>query len=216
MRKLERSKSTEMNCRKGAPKVAHRALKNEEGSVLVIALLILVFLTLIGISSSRITEVELQIAGNERAYNIAFNTADSGVYLTPKIIRKAVEDGARPVYTSPSFTYLPTDDGSFFREVMGYAAHDAAVDVSFTITTPAAYNTPSSSHTVGVDVTRAKQMSLTGGGVEFGSGAEGVGVGSAGGVAVIYDLDSRGAGPNSAQSNVIAEYRLVPGVAGGL
>lgn len=181
----------------------YEKVNNQDGSVLVIALLILVFLTLIGISSSTITQIEIQIAGNERAYNIAFNVADSGVYLIPKIIRRTVEEGAQPVLSGISYL----DSGNvFFREVMGYNAHDAAKDISFTL----------DSHTVSVDVARARQISVHGGGVEFGSGSEGVGVGSAGGVAVIYDLDSVGTGPNTAQSNVVAEYRLVPGVAGGL
>jgi Tfp pilus assembly protein PilX len=180
------------------------SIKSQDGSVLVIALLILVFLTLIGISASTITQIEIQVAGNERAYNIAFNTSDSGVYTTPKVVRRTVEEGARP--TLAAITYLPSDDGSFFREVMGYNAHDTAKDMSFTL----------SGQTVSVDVDRDKQISVGGGGVEFGSGAEGVGVGSAGGVAIIYALDSAGTGPNNASTNIGAEYRLLPGVAGGL
>ena len=43
-------------------------LKNEDGTVLVVALLILVFLTLIGIAITATVEVEIQIAGNERLY----------------------------------------------------------------------------------------------------------------------------------------------------
>lgn len=214
MWQLRCSRPIEMNCNASDMNAASRTTSSQEGSVLVVALLILVFLTLIGISSTRITEVEIQIAGNERAYNIAFNTADSGVYVTPKVIRRSVDDGVQPTFAGGSgISYLNAsgqpDSGSgsaFYREVMGFAAHDAADDISFTLNT----------HTVKVDITRAKQMSVAGGGVEFGSGAEGVGVGSAGGVAVIYDLDSKGTGPNSARSNVFAEYRLVPGVAGGL
>lgn len=189
-------------------------MNNELGSVLVIALLILVFLTLIGITSAKITEVELQIAGNERAYNIAFYTADSGVHLIPKLIRRTVDDGVQPTLSTASgISYMnasgvaDSSSGSlFFREVMGYNAHDTAKDISFT----------RNSRTASVDVTRVKQISVAGGGVEFGSGSEGVGVGSAGGVAVIYGLDSLGTGPRSAKSNILAEYRLVPGVAGGL
>jgi hypothetical protein len=178
-------------------------MNNQNGSVLVIALLILVFLTLIGIASSTITQIEIQIAGNERSYNVAFNVADSGVYTTPKIIRRTVEDGAQPVLTG--ITYLDAGDG-FLREVMGYNARDASKDMRFAL----------AGYTVSVDVGRDRQMSLGGGGVEFGSGAEGIGVGSAGGVAIIYEMDSAGAGPNHARSDIVAEYRLIPGVAGGL
>ncbi|PKN29624.1 MAG: hypothetical protein CVU64_07260 [Deltaproteobacteria bacterium HGW-Deltaproteobacteria-21] len=177
---------------------------DQNGSVLVIALLILVFLTLIGIASSSITQIEIQIAGNERAYNIAFNTADSGVYMSPKIIRRCFEDGAQPTLTNINCT--PASPG-FFRRVMGYdPPPNNTGNVQFTLD-----NQP-----VSVAVKRDRQISLGGGGIEFGSGTEGVGVGSASGVAVIYKMDSDGTGPNSAKSVIAAEYRLVPGVAGGL
>jgi hypothetical protein len=41
---------------------------NEEGAVLVIALMLLILLTILGVSISTTSEVELQIAGNERRY----------------------------------------------------------------------------------------------------------------------------------------------------
>jgi Tfp pilus assembly protein PilX len=43
-------------------------LKNEEGSVLVIGLIIMVLLTLAGLSTSRTSSIEIQIAGNEMIY----------------------------------------------------------------------------------------------------------------------------------------------------
>ena len=43
-------------------------LKNEEGSVLIVALIVLVLLTLLGIFATRTTEVEIQIAGNDMRY----------------------------------------------------------------------------------------------------------------------------------------------------
>ena len=43
-------------------------VKNEEGSVLIVALIILVLLTLLGIYATKTTEVEIQIAGNDYRY----------------------------------------------------------------------------------------------------------------------------------------------------
>ncbi len=57
----------------------HLILQNQNGISLVIALLILLVLTLIGISAISTTTFETNIAGNERLYNRAFYTADSGV-----------------------------------------------------------------------------------------------------------------------------------------
>jgi len=43
-----------------------------------------------------------------------------------------------------------------------------------------------------------------------------VGVGSTGGVAILYDVDSQAPGPNVALSNVSAIYRKIVGLPGGL
>lgn len=54
-------------------------IKNQKGVALVIALIMLLVLTLIGISAVSMTTYETNIAGNERIYNLAFYTADGGI-----------------------------------------------------------------------------------------------------------------------------------------
>ena len=41
-------------------------MQNEEGSVIVLALVLLVLLTILGISATRTSTIEVQIASNER------------------------------------------------------------------------------------------------------------------------------------------------------
>jgi hypothetical protein len=55
------------------------ALRGRKGVSLVVALMILLVLTLIGISAISTTTFETNVAGNERLYNRAFYTADAGV-----------------------------------------------------------------------------------------------------------------------------------------
>ena len=50
---------------------------NEEGSVLIISLIMLVLLTLIGMSSTTTTQIDIQISGNERSSVRDFYVADS-------------------------------------------------------------------------------------------------------------------------------------------
>jgi hypothetical protein len=178
-------------------------LRNEEGSVLLVALFILVILSLIGMSASSTTQVELQIAGNEQFHNIAFFNADSGVYATPKIITAAFVQGGDPTF--PQITYLG-NSGTFYREIMGFDPYDSARDLSFSL----------NGLSVEVDVNRLGQVTLPGGSSEFGSGAEGIGAGSAGGVGILYGMDSLGQGPGFSVCDVSAVYRKVIGVAGGL
>ena len=53
-------------------------LKNEKGSALILALLILVLLTLMGISATTTSTIEVQMAGSEKFYEMAFYAAESG------------------------------------------------------------------------------------------------------------------------------------------
>lgn len=53
-------------------------LNNERGSVLIIGTLVLVVMSLLGISAIGTSTVEIQIAANERGYQETFYVADSG------------------------------------------------------------------------------------------------------------------------------------------
>ncbi len=69
-----------------------------------------------------------------------------------------------------------------------------------------------------VDLTRVATRYLSGGGVEFAAGTEGVGVGGAASAAIIYRLESKGTvgtAPKTTSSKIVAQYRKVAGVAGG-
>ncbi|MDY6970886.1 MAG: pilus assembly PilX N-terminal domain-containing protein [Thermodesulfobacteriota bacterium] len=52
---------------------------NEDGSVLVIAMLVLVLLTLIGQSATTTSSIEMRIAGNEKAYKESLYRSEAGV-----------------------------------------------------------------------------------------------------------------------------------------
>ena len=55
-----------------------RIIKNDKGSVIVVALLLLVTMTLIGITATNTSVFESTIIGNEHRYQIDFYIADSG------------------------------------------------------------------------------------------------------------------------------------------
>jgi len=62
--------------------------KNEDGSVMVVAVLILVLLTIIGIAAMSTTNVELKISGNEKSYKMALYAAEAArgyVEKTPEL-----------------------------------------------------------------------------------------------------------------------------------
>ena len=53
-------------------------ITNDRGSALLVALLILVLLTLMGISAITTSSIEVQMAGNDKFHEMAFYAAESG------------------------------------------------------------------------------------------------------------------------------------------
>lgn len=52
-------------------------LKNEDGSVMVVALILLVLLTILGIASIQTSSTEVEIAANHNSYLLAFYSAEA-------------------------------------------------------------------------------------------------------------------------------------------
>jgi len=59
----------------------HSYLNNQSGAALVIALLMMVVLTLIGLASTFTSTFEVKLSGNKRGSTNAFYSADSGVQV---------------------------------------------------------------------------------------------------------------------------------------
>jgi PilX N-terminal len=57
------------------------SVKNEDGSVIVAAMLVLVLLTIIGISATSTSNIELNIVANTQLHKMAFFTAESGWHV---------------------------------------------------------------------------------------------------------------------------------------
>jgi hypothetical protein len=52
-------------------------LKNEDGSVMIVALILLVLLTVLGIAAIQTSSTEVQIAANDNSYLLAFYSAEA-------------------------------------------------------------------------------------------------------------------------------------------
>lgn len=177
--------------------------QREHGSILLTTMVVMVLLSILGMAAIDNSSVEVKLAANSKFHQVAFYNADSGVYMTPKVVSACIDQGAEPSLSSAAYT---PNDGTFLREVMGYDSHDAASDIRFTL----------GQGSTDVDVSRDRTAHIAGGGVEFASGSEGIGVGSAGGVAIFYIMNAIGDGPSSSSSTVEALYRKVSGTPGGL
>jgi hypothetical protein len=187
------------------------SVNNENGSVIVVALFILVMVTILGITATNTSTLELQIASNDQFIKMAFYNADSAVSGTSKLISHAVNrSGLVPAGTgndAPGITYLPTsatnpaDD--FYRQIAGYDVYTSTQDLDFT---PGGINARA-------DARRVRQAHVAGGGAEFATGAEGVGPSA---IAIYYDVNTGGFSNRQTTSNLTAAYRKMVGIPGGL
>jgi len=71
--------------------IQNSRVHNEDGAVLVVALMMLVLLTILGISISSTSEVELQIAGNEMRYKENLYRAEAAAMVCAQLMDETVE-----------------------------------------------------------------------------------------------------------------------------
>lgn len=90
----------------------NRKLAEEQGSVLIISLLILVVLTMLGAVASNMSITELQSAGNEKRYNDLFYRADSGWQAAPNILDESGGDAPAVDADNVVTTVVDPDDAT--------------------------------------------------------------------------------------------------------
>lgn len=79
---------------------------NENGSVMLIALLIMALLTIIGVSAINDTTTELQIARNDAIYKINFFQADGSVRQAVQVLEDTADPGTNLIPSSSSISWL--------------------------------------------------------------------------------------------------------------
>jgi hypothetical protein len=210
------------------------AADSQHGTAIVMAMIILMVLSVIGIYAVSTSTVETKIAGVEQGFQEAFYTADAGepigTYVTKQILHfdpQNAGDLANALGTQfPSgvvqnpnlygsagklFTNLTRD----LSEPHPDTGSGATADIIAALADSEKLGLPAYVQLL-IKIDRLRSVTMPGGGVEFASGYEGVGLGGGGGVGVIYDVDSVGIyGLRGAGSRVSLGYRYVPGVAGG-
>ncbi len=67
-------------------------LKNEDGSVLIISVLVLMLLTFLGIAATNTAYIETSIAGNEKVYKQNFYMAEGAVRQAIQILKDETND----------------------------------------------------------------------------------------------------------------------------
>jgi len=186
-------------------------ISNQRGSVINIALLILLLLTLLGIGFSRNSVTDIKISGNERLRQTALYAADGGTEAGGRLVEENLgcDSGFTPVLGLP---YAMID--SNIRVDNLTFSDDSSTTADFT--NPDFYypgtNAITDSGTTLVDVGGAAEAT-PGGALQMVAGYEGKGRGAAtGGGVIIFHINSRHIGNSNSEADVTSQWRHVIGL----
>lgn len=77
----------------------HSNHRNQAGMTLVVSLVILVALTVLGVTSMQSTRTEISMAGNLRKAGIAFNAAEAGLRAGERFVNESI---STTIYNDPT------------------------------------------------------------------------------------------------------------------
>ena len=198
-------------------------LQSQNGAALVIAILILLVLTVIGIYAVSTSTFETKISGFEREFKEAFYTADSGNPIGIVLIKTIIQELPETINDLPDpWKDSGVIDANLFSGTAPEIFSDGRdadqpsdapdIDSAQDGTTPR-LGLPNAVQ-LKVDIDRLSAYQMSGGAQQFAAGYEGIGSGGGGSIGIIYATDSLGR-YLGAESGIEGGYRHVVGVPGG-
>jgi len=191
--------------------MSKRCIGNQRGSAMVVVLLLLVLLTLLGVTSLSTSNMEIQIADNQRLYKKALFEADGGIEAGFELLEQNL---ACPTgFSSDNLVIgagnVEVIDRDFWLQVdppPNAFPSDSDRDVRIP-------NSDSGPHT-NLLVFGNTEFS-SGGALQMAAGYEGVGKGAAAsGAYILYDIYSQHRGTANSEVIVTARWRHVIGQEG--
>lgn len=183
-------------------------LNNNEGSALIMALLILVVVTIIGVSSMSTSTIEIKIASNDRLYKTSFYAADGGTEVGRELIEQNIA-------CATGFNTEPLTIGSVEVVDKDFAFQENEPTADYPSDTERdiywwADETIQQAHT-NLTVYGNTELS-TGSALQMAAGYEGKGKGSAGGGGqIIYNVFSKHQGRQNSNVCIRINYRHLIG-----
>jgi Tfp pilus assembly protein PilX len=195
-------------------KIVSRVMDDEGGFVLVAAMIVLLILTLIGISALNTSNTEIQIGGNDRLRKQVFSQADGGTQLAIRLLEENI--GALSGFTAITAGVLDNSDNKVLIDTPTLSKNPALPATRDAAYYPEGYtialaNTPHTNMTAGRK--NAFTEVVEGAGLGFGGGYEPKGLSSAsGGGRILFTILSQHRGPRGSESVVEVEWRHIIGL----
>ena len=177
-------------------------MNNSNGGVTIAALLILAVLTIIGISSISTSNMEVQIATNDKVHKMAFYAADGGSELGTELLELNIACASGFASDDlPITTDITVVDRDFWMQTVAPVV-DYPSDTERDVLIDNAAGTHTNLSIFGVTAFGV------GGAIEMAAGYEGKGKGAAGGgVSLLYQIFSQHLGLADSESVVAIEWR---------
>jgi hypothetical protein len=176
-------------------------MNNSNGGVTIAALLILAVLTIIGISSISTSNIEVQIATNDKVHKMAFYAADGGTELGTELLELNIACPSGFSTDDYVVNNITVVDADFWMQAAApVVAFPSDTERDVLINNAAGTNT-------NLSIFGVTSLGI-GGAIEMAAGYEGKGKGAAGGgVSLLYQIFSQHLGLADSESVVAIEWR---------
>lgn len=176
-------------------------LDNEQGSVIIATLFILVITTVIGVAATNMSTVELDIAGNDARYKRAFYAADGGTELGIELLEQNIEERSFGGAATWGNTNIVTDD-FWSNTESGTPANNIASATNRDAEIP-----NFGGGNVFLKIYGNTQLT-SGAALQIAAGYEGKGKGiSGGGAFIVYDIRAFAEAPLNSRARVQQQWR---------
>lgn len=200
-----------------------QTMNNENGFVLVGALLIMTLLVLVGISATTSSVLELFISGSDRTHKETFFQADAGTQVAVRLIEESLgatdgftsltQVGSEDVLDDPDTpnTTLVIKTKKLWKNETEQTPSDSVRDVAYF---PSGFNPLTATTTLRTNITAwGVTTTSEGEGLQMVAGYEGKGKGTAGGGGkIVYTIRSQHIGKSQSETIVQVDWRHVIGL----
>jgi len=193
--------------------VAKNIPNTENGSITVLALIMLALLTLLGVAATMTSSIEVQIAGNDDRYKKALYEADGGTEVGFEMLEQNI---ACPMGFSTFIEGVGLDIGDVHVDTKDFWLNldPPTGEYPSDIVRDIVIYGPSPAPRTNLSIYGATQMS-TGSAIQMSAGYEGKGKGvGAGGAYLVYRVYSQHKGRANSQAEIMSQWRHLVGQEG--